>query len=296
MTLGTVGVIGLGNMGRHVVGHLLAAGHEVLVHSRSRPPIERALTQGAVEADGPAGLGAACDTVITFLPADAEVRQILLGADGVLSTAGAGTVLIDMSTVAPETARAVATAAAVRGVSALDAPVSGGPAGARDATMAIMVGGDPEVFAAAKPLLETLGGTVVHVGPSGAGQVTKSANQLVVAAIIQALSEAIALLEASGVDPEQALRAIGGGLAGNQVLATKGAAMLRRDFAPGGRAELHHKDLGIALAAARDAGVFVPVSALIHQLFGALSATGRGSLDHSALLALVDEFSGVARE
>lgn len=287
-----VGVIGLGHMGRHVVTNLLANGYEVIVQSRSRPPVNRAVRQGAVEGSSPAELGARCDLVLTLLPTDDEVREVILGGDGVLAGARPGMVVADMSTGSPETARTIANAGREREVRVLDAPVSGGPEGARDATMAIMAGGDHDVFAAARPVLQVLGGTVVRVGPAGAGQLTKAANQIVVAGILQSVSEAIGLLDAEGVDTEAALEAIGSGLGANRILATKGAAMRQRRFEPGGRAELHHKDLGIALAAAARSRAFVPVTALVHQLFGALLSTGRGAVDHSGLLLLLDELSG----
>lgn len=287
----TVGVIGLGQMGRHVVTNLLSAGYRVVVHNRSRPSVERAVAQGAAAADDPADLAARCGLVLTLLPADAEVSDVFLGDHGVLSAAAPGTAVVDMSTVAPATARRIAEAAADRDVHAVDAPVSGGPQAAHDATMAIMAGGDAEAFAAVRPVLAVLGGPV-HVGPAGSGQMTKAANQVIVAGILQSVSEAMVLLDAAGVDSAAAFEAIGGGLAANRVLSSKGADMLRRNFEPGGRVALHHKDLGIALAAAGEHGVFAPTTALIHQLFAALRHTGRGDLDHSALLALADELSG----
>jgi 2-hydroxy-3-oxopropionate reductase len=195
--------------------------------------------------------------------------------------------MIDMSTVTPATARTIAGR-----VRALDAPVSGGEQGAIEGTLSIMVGGSAADFAAAQPVLSALGTTVVHVGPAGAGQLVKAANQLVVAGTIELVAEAIVLLRASGVDPEAGLRVLGGGLAGSTVLDRKGPGMLAGEFTPGFRVDLHHKDLGIMLAAAREAGAVVPLGALVAKLMAALRAQGDGGLDHSALVRLVSRLSG----
>jgi 2-hydroxy-3-oxopropionate reductase len=210
----------------------------------------------------------------------------------VLETARDGLLLIDMSTIRPDTARAVAEAAKARGVRFLDAPVSGGQAGAVEATLSIMVGGSAEDFQAARPVLEALGRTIVHVGPVGAGQTVKAANQLVVAGVIELVSEAIVLLEAHQVEMEPAVEVLAGGLAGNQILERKAAAMLARRFDPGFRIDLHHKDMQIIQAAARDAGVAIPVTALVAQMLVSLRSLGRGSLDHSAILTLIEDLSG----
>jgi 2-hydroxy-3-oxopropionate reductase len=232
--------------------------------------------------------------VITMLPDSPDVEQVVLGADGVLAHARPGTLLIDMSTVRPQTARTIADAAAGRGVRALDAPVSGGEQGAVEGTLSIMVGGAEADAEAARPVLEALGTTVVHVGPAGAGQTVKAANQLVVAGTIQLVAEAIVLLEASGVDAGAGLRVLAGGLAGSTVLDRKATGMLARSFAPGFRVDLHHKDLGIMLEAAREAGAVVPVGALLAQLMAALRAQGDGALDHTALLRLAERMAGRA--
>jgi 2-hydroxy-3-oxopropionate reductase len=217
---------------------------------------------------------------------------VLLGPDGVLANAAPGTLVIDMSTISPQTARAVAAAA--DGFRVLDAPVSGGERGAVEGTLSIMVGGSDDDVAAARPVFEALGTTIVHVGPAGAGQTVKAANQLVVAGTIQLVAEAIVLLETSGVDAEAGLRVLAGGLAGSTVLDRKAASMLAREFAPGFRVDLHHKDLGIMLDAARSAGAVVPVGALVAQLMAALRARGDGGLDHTALLRLTERLSGSA--
>jgi 2-hydroxy-3-oxopropionate reductase len=217
---------------------------------------------------------------------------VVLGEQGVLETAREGLLLIDMSTIRPDTARTVGEAAAARGVRFLDAPVSGGQAGAEEATLSIMVGGAAEDFEAARPVLESLGRTIVHVGPVGSGQTVKAANQLIVAGVIELVSEAIVLLEAHQVDMGPAVEVLAGGLAGNQILERKAAGMLARRFDPGFRIDLHHKDMQIIQAAARDAGVAVPVTALVAQMLVSLRSLGRGGLDHSAILTLIEDLSG----
>lgn len=293
--MSTVGVIGLGVMGAAMAANLLDAGHEVVVHSRSRGPVEAARARGAIAADGPAEIGRRCDVVVTALPDAAAVEQVVLGRDGVFDAAEPGLLLIDTSTVEPAIARAVDARARQLGHRALDAPVSGGQLGAVQATLAIMVGGATEDVDAARPVLDALGSTVVHVGPAGAGQTVKAANQMIVAGTISVVAEAIVLLERCGVDPSVALPALAGGLAGSRVLDQRAADMIARNFEPGARAALHHKDLGIALAAARAAGVVTPLTAVTGQLFAALQGLGREGLDHTAVLTLLDDWSSGAK-
>jgi 2-hydroxy-3-oxopropionate reductase len=283
----TIGFIGLGVMGAPMAERLVKAGFEVTGHTRRRRAVP-----GVRAADTVADAIRDADVVITMLPDSPDVTEVVLGSDGVLAHATPGTLLIDMSTVRPQTAREVALAAAARDVDALDAPVSGGEAGAVEGVLSIMVGGEEKALERARPVLEHLGTTVVHVGPAGAGQLVKAANQLVVAGTIELVAEAIVLLEASGVDPAAGLRVLGGGLAGSTVLDRKGAAMLERRFTPGFRADLHHKDLGIMLDAARQAGAVVPLGAVVAQLMAALRAQGDGALDHGALLRGVERLSG----
>ncbi|MFG1648270.1 NAD(P)-dependent oxidoreductase, partial [Amycolatopsis sp. NPDC049252] len=221
-----------------------------------------------------------------------QVEAVALGEGGVLAAAAPGTLLIDMSTIRPETSIEVANLARDRKIRVLDAPVSGGQAGAEQAALSIMVGGDAADFEAAKPLFEALGKTIVHVGPHGAGQVVKAANQLVVGGIYGLVAEAIVLLEASGVDAATGLDVLAGGLAGSRILELKRKSMVDRQFAPGFRIDLHHKDMGIALAAARQADVALPLTGLVAQLVAAGRAMGYGSLDHSALLKVAEQLSG----
>jgi 2-hydroxy-3-oxopropionate reductase len=287
-----IGFIGLGVMGRPMAEHLVRAGHEVTVHNRSPDPVRALQSAGAKAGRSAADVAAGAEMVITMVPDSPDVEAVVLGDDGVLSAAPQGLLLVDMSTIRPDTARVVGEAAAARGVRFLDAPVSGGEVGARDATLSIMVGGDAEDFQAALPVLESLGRTIVHVGPVGAGQTVKAANQLIVAGVIELVSEAIVLLEAHGVDMAPAIEVLAGGLAGNQILERKAAGMLERRFDPGFRIDLHHKDLQIVQAAARDAGVAIPVTALVAQMLVALRSLDRGSLDHSAILTLIEDLSG----
>ncbi len=287
-----IGFIGLGIMGGPMAANLVNAGYDVTGFARSSSSTERLEKAGAKAAGSIAEAVAGADVVITMLPDSPEVDEVVLGDDGVLASAGSGLLLIDMSTIAPETSVAVAERAKESGVQVLDAPVSGGEPGAIEGSLSIMVGGDAEAFEKARPILEHLGKTIVHVGEHGAGQTVKAANQLLVAGIIELVSEAIVLLEASGVDGERGLEVLAGVLAGNTVLDRKAASMLAREFKPGFRIDLHHKDMGIALATARTAGVSLPVTGVVAQLMAAARAAGHGSLDHSALLSVIEQLSG----
>jgi 2-hydroxy-3-oxopropionate reductase len=289
----TIGFIGLGIMGGPMAANLLAAGHTVLGYDTQQAAAERLVTAGGKYVDSVAAATAA-DVVITMLPDSPHVEEVVLGPGGVLEHAEPGLLLIDMSTIRPDTSVAVAAAAASRGVRALDAPVSGGEKGAIDGVLSIMVGGDVHAFDAARPVFEALGRTIVHVGPSGAGQTVKAANQLVVGGIYALVAEAIVLLEASGVDAGRGLDVLAGGLAGSRILELKRKSMVAREFAPGFRIDLHHKDMGIAIAAAREAGVALPMTGLTAQLIAAARAQGYGSLDHSALLKVLENVSGKA--
>jgi len=288
----TVGFIGLGIMGGPMAANLVKAGHAVVGYNRSPEPIERLVAAGGRGASNVAEAVAGADVVITMLPDSPDVQTVALGEDGVFANAKPGLLYIDGSTIRPAVSADLAAEGAKRGIRVVDAPVSGGEQGAVDASLSIMVGGSPEDFAAARPVLEAVGKTVVHVGPPGAGQTVKAANQLIVAGTIQLVAEAIVFLEAHGVDMEPAIQVLAGGLAGNAILDRKAAGMLARRFDPGFRIDLHHKDLGIVQAAAREAGVVIPVGALVSQLVASLRAQGHGSLDHSALLLLEEQLSG----
>ncbi|MEU8639763.1 2-hydroxy-3-oxopropionate reductase [Amycolatopsis sp. NPDC048633] len=287
-----LGFIGLGVMGAPMAAHLVAAGHDVSGFDVNTAAGEKLQAAGGRAAADVADAVAGADVVITMLPNHPQVEAVVLAAGGVLDAAEPGALLIDMSTIRPETSIAVAEAARDKKIRVLDAPVSGGQAGAEQASLSIMVGGSEEDFAAAKPVFEALGKTIVHVGPHGAGQVVKAANQLVVGGIYGLVAEAIVLLEASGVDAAVGLDVLAGGLAGSRILELKRKSMVERQFAPGFRIDLHHKDMGIALAAARQADVALPLTGLVAQLVAAGRAMGHGSLDHSALLKVVEQLSG----
>lgn len=290
-TLTSIGIVGLGIMGKPMARNLMAAGFGLTVHNRSRPAVDELAGDGAQVADSPAALASCVDVVITMLPDTPDVEAVLLGSAGVLAHARPGSLVIDMSTISPDVARSLGDEAQSRGLRFLDAPVSGGEAGAKAGTLSIMVGGSPEDLDDARPVLAALGSTIARVGPVGAGQTVKAANQVMVAGIIALVSEAIVLLRASGIDTTEAFRVLGGGLAGSAVLRTKAEAMARGDYSPGFRVDLHRKDLRIALEAARRLGVVTPVSAVVDQLLLALSAAGKGDLDHGALVTVIEKLS-----
>jgi 2-hydroxy-3-oxopropionate reductase len=274
-----VAVIGLGIMGGPMAANLGEAGFDVIRVGRSA-----SIADAVSEAD----------VILTMLPDSPDVEGVALREDGILAHAKPGSLWLDCSTIRPDVSVRLAQAAADRGIRAVDAPVSGGEAGAVEGSLSIMVGGSPADFEAARPVLGVLGSTVVHVGPAGAGQTVKAANQLIVAGTIELVAEAIVFLEAHGVDTDAAVRVLAGGLAGNRILDRKAAGMLARTFQPGFRVDLHHKDLGIVTTAAREAGVAIPLGAMVAQLMGALRQQGHGGLDHSALLLLVEQLSGRA--
>jgi len=287
-----VGFIGLGIMGRPMALNLRRAGWPLVVHNRTRAKAEQFVSEaGGEAAQSPREVASRCEIVITMLPDSPDVEAVYLGEDGVLAGAGAGQLLIDMSSVAPAVARAVAEAAATAGADALDAPVSGGDVGARDGTLSIMVGGSAAAFERARPLFDVLGKTVVHMGEAGAGQTAKACNQILVAVTIEAVSEALVLASKAGVDPARLIEVLSGGLAANRVMEVRRRNFLEHDFTPGFKLELHHKDLGIALRTARELGVYLPITAIVDQMLAELSAAGDGGLDHSALLKVIEQAS-----
>lgn len=294
--MATIGFIGLGIMGAPMAANLVAASHDVIGYNRSPAKVHALVAKGGRAAKCIADAVRGAEVVITMLPDSPDVVEVVEGPDGVLANASEGLLLIDMSTIRPDVSRQIAAAAVEKGVAALDAPVSGGEAGAVEGKLSIMVGGETADFERARPTLAAVGSTIVHVGPSGAGQTVKAANQLMVAGNIGLLAEALVFLEAHGVDTGPAIDVLGGGLAGSTVLDRKAHGMLRRDFTPGFRLDLHHKDLGIVQAAAREAGVVIPLGAAVSQLVAALVARGDGGLDHSGLLRLVEQLSGRASD
>jgi 2-hydroxy-3-oxopropionate reductase len=289
--LGTIGFIGLGVMGRPMAANLLAAGADLVVYNRSRPAQDELAAQGAASAGSPAEVASKADLIITMLPDDAAVRDVV--RDELLPAARSGALIVDMSTVSPELSRELAADAASRGACMLDAPVSGGDVGARDGTLSIMVGGDAADLERARPTLEVLGGSIVHCGPTGAGQVVKACNQMVVAITIGGISEALVLGTRLGVDPRTILDVLSSGLAANRVMEVRRANFLGHIYTPGFRVDLHHKDLDIALASGGQANVPLPLTAGLQQLFRQLRAAGRGREDHTAVLAAVEAQAGL---
>jgi 2-hydroxy-3-oxopropionate reductase len=286
-----VGFIGLGIMGMPMARNLMDSDYELTVHNRSPEKAEELGKEGATVAATPREVAERSDVVITMLPDSPQVREVVAGENGVLEGISEGALLIDMSTISPVVTEELAEALKEKGASMLDAPVSGGDVGAIEGTLSIMVGGEEEDFQRAKPLFETMGKTITHVGPVGAGQVTKAANQVVVALTIEAVSEALVLGSAGGVSPEKILDVLSGGLAGNKVMEVKREKFLSHKFEPGGKVEFHSKDLGIALAAGREYGVVLPVTAIVDQMFNSLMARGRGGWDHSALLTFIENLA-----
>jgi 2-hydroxy-3-oxopropionate reductase len=287
-----IAFIGLGIMGSPMAVHLANAGHQVAGYNRTPEKAAPLVDAGGRAAESISDAVRDAEVVCVMVPDSADVADVLTGEGGVFENAKPGTLVIDFSSIRPDVTTQLAEQAGAIGFRLVDAPVSGGEAGAVNAALSIMVGGEADDFEAAKPFLDVVGKTVVHVGPSGAGQTVKAANQLIVAANIEALAEALVFLEAYGVDTTAALEVLGGGLAGSKVLDQKKQKMLDRSFEPGFRIALHHKDLGIVTAAAREAGVVVPLGGLVAQLMASALANGDGGLDHSGLLRGVERLSG----
>jgi 2-hydroxy-3-oxopropionate reductase len=290
--MSTIAFIGLGIMGSPMAAHLVDAGHTVIGVNRSPAPLEKLVAAGGRGADDVADAVRDADIIITMVPDSPDVESVALGADGIYANARPGALHVDMSSIRPDVSTALADAGREAGIRVMDAPVSGGEAGAREAKLSIMVGGDPADFDEVKPVLDVLGATVVLVGPPGSGQTVKAANQLIVAGNLELVAEAIVFLRAYDVDTDAAVKVLAGGLAGSTVLDRKGDSMLAGQFEPGFRVDLHHKDMGIVTSAAREKNVALPLGALTAQLVGALRAQGDGGLDHSALLRGVERLSG----
>lgn len=287
-----IAFIGLGIMGLPMAKNLVNAGFKVTGYNRSAAKAEELAAAGGTAAKTIAEAVKDADVVITMVPDSPDVEAVVTGEDGVFANAKSGALWIDNSSIRPDVAVRLSDAAREAALRPLDAPVSGGEQGAIDGVLSIMVGGEPADFSEAKDVLEAVGKTIVLVGPSGSGQTVKAANQLIVASNIQALSEAVVFLEAYGVDTDSALQVLGGGLAGSKVLDQKGQKILDREFGPGFRLALHNKDMGIVTSAAREAGVILPLGALVAQLVSSTVASGDGSLDHSGLFRGVQRLSG----
>ena len=287
-----VGIVGLGIMGVPMMRNVLKAGYEVKGYDLNPAGVQKLVDAGGQAASSVADACTGVDVFITMVPDSPQVEEVVMDPDGLLDHATPGLLYIDMSTIRPDVAQKVAKACREKGIVPLDAPVSGGETGAIEGSLSIMVGGEQADFDRAKPLLDTMGKTVVYLGPSGSGQTVKAANQLIVGGTYGLVSEAIVFLEAYGVDTHAALKVLGGGLAGSRILELKGESMLARQFQPGFRIDLHHKDMGIVTSAAREAGVVIPLGSLVAQLIASARANGDGGLDHSALLRVIERLSG----
>jgi 3-hydroxyisobutyrate dehydrogenase len=290
-----VGWIGTGVMGRWMCGHLLAKGYQATVYNRSRDKARPLLDQGAAWADSPRAVAERADVVFAIVGFPRDVREVFLGPDGALAGSRAGTVLVDMTTSEPSLARTIAEAAKAKGVYAIDAPVSGGDVGARNAALSIMVGGEGEVVEAVRPLLECMGKTIVHQGPAGAGQHTKMVNQILIATTMIGVCEALLYGYKAGLDLKTVLQSVGGGAAASWSLNTLGPRILDRNFDQGFFVEHFVKDMGIALQEAKQMNLALPGLALANQLYLAVQAQGYGRKATQALMLALEHLSNVQR-
>ena len=292
MPRGDIGFIGLGIMGRPMARNLMDAGYSLTVYDVVGSAMEEVVGYGAKPASSSAEVASAAPVVITMVPDSADSEAAILGANGVLEGASAGSVVIDMSSIAPASSQKIAAACEAQGVEFLDAPVSGGEPGAVSATLAIMVGGKQEVFDAHIGMLEAVGSSIVLCGGYGAGNTTKLANQIIVAANIEAVGEALTLASKAGLNPQTVYEAIRGGLAGSTVLDAKGPMMIEGNFEPGFRIALHNKDLNNAIQTGKELGVALPVTSIVQQMIVSLMNEGKGNKDHSAIANFIEDMSG----
>jgi 2-hydroxy-3-oxopropionate reductase len=290
-----IGFIGLGIMGRPMAKNLLKAGYPLVVHSRSRGPVDEIARAGAKVGSSPRDVAAQSDVLITMLPNSPDVELVALGRDGIIEGARPGLLFVDMSTISPIVSKKVGEALAAKSVKMLDAPVSGGERGAIDGALSIMVGGDKAVFDAVLPIFQAMGKTITHLGPLGFGGFTKLANQIIVAVNLTALGEALTLAKKAGLDRDLTLTALAGGLAGSRCLDQKKPNYLADTYNPGFKIDLHFKDLGLIMESARALGVPLPTTAVVQELFSALRVKGRGGLDHSGVITLLEDIAGLSK-
>jgi len=286
------GFVGLGIMGRPMASNLKRAGHELFVHARRAESMEPLVAAGAITCASPAEVARQADVVFTMVSDTPDVEQVILGPDGVLEGVRPGSVVVDMSTISPAATRGMAARLREQGAEMLDAPVSGGEAGAIEGVLSIMVGGTDAAFQRVLPLFQVMGRNIVHVGENGAGQVCKACNQIAISQTMAGVAEAILMARASGVDPEKVRAALLGGSANSKVLEIHGKRMIDADYAPGFKAALHRKDLRIVLEAAYELGIALPGTALVAQYLNALMGSGLGDLDSSALLRVLESDGG----
>ena len=289
-----IGFIGLGIMGRPMARNLLKAGYALVVHSRSRGPVDEIVKAGATAAASPKDVASQCDVLITMLPNSPDVEQVALGPNGIVEGARSGLLFADMSTISPIVSKKIGAALAPKGVAMLDAPVSGGEKGAIDGALSIMVGGDKAVFERVLPIFQAMGKTITLLGPLGFGGFTKLANQIIVAVNLTALAEALTLGKKAGLDRELLLTALAGGLAGSRCLDQKKPNYVSNTYNPGFKIDLHYKDLGLIMESARELGVPLPATAVVQELFNALRVKGRGGLDHSGVITLLEDLAGAS--
>ena len=289
----TVGYIGLGLMGKSIARNILKAGFPLVVHNRSRAAVDELLGEGARAAGSPAEVAAQVQVVFTNLPDTPDVEKVVLGEHGILAGARAGLIFVDNSTIKPAVARSLAASLAPHGVLSLDAPVSGGDIGARNGTLAIMVGGPVEALEKVRPVFEAIGKTVTHVGEAGAGQVAKAANQIMVAAQMVAMAELLIFSQKAGVDPQKVVEAIKGGAAQCWTLDVKPPRLFAGNRTPGFKAHMQAKDLNIILETAREYGIPLPSAAVDAQLYNAMLQNGMGELDNSAVIGMIEALAGV---
>jgi 2-hydroxy-3-oxopropionate reductase len=273
--------------------HLVKAGYPLVVHSLNRDAVDELAGLGAKTASSSREVASQCEILITMLPNSPDVELVALGKDGIVEGAKPGLIYADMSTISPIVSQKVGKALEPKGVKMLDAPVSGGEQGAINAALSIMVGGDKAVFDRVLPIFQVMGKTITLLGPLGFGGFTKLANQIIVAGNLTALAEALTLARKAGLDREQTLTALGGGLAGSRCLEQKKANYIAGSYNPGFKIDLHYKDLGLIMESARELGVPLPVTAVVQELFGALRVKGQGGLDHSGVITLLEDLAGL---
>ena len=292
----TIGFVGLGIMGKPMARNLLKAEYSLTVYDISPAPVEELAADGAATAASSSEVAERTDIIVTMLPDSADSEAAILGKGGVLEGAKAGSVIVDMSSIAPLVSQKIAAEVTKKGVDMLDAPVSGGEPGAIAGTLAIMVGGKQEVVDRCLPMLNVLGGSVVRVGDVGAGNTVKLANQIIVAANIEAVGEAFVLAQKAGIDPEKVFEAIKGGLAGSNVMNAKVPMIMDRNFNPGFRIRLHQKDLHNALLTGKELGVPLPVTSLVQQMISGLMNQGKGDNDHAAIVTFIEQMADIQVE
>lgn len=288
-----IGFIGTGIMGRHMATHLLNAGHELVVYDVVTESAEEVVKSGAQMAESCKDVASRCDIIISMVPDSPDVETVALGQDGIIEAARLGLIYVDMSTISPQTAINVAEALGERGVRCLDAPVSGGEMGAKNAALSIMVGGPEDLFTEMMPIFEVMGKTITLCGDNGAGQTVKACNQIQVALNFVGMAEAFVLGAKAGVDPAIILKVLSGGYAQTRVMDVRGPKLVKGEFEPGFKSRFHYKDLNIIMDTARDLHVAVPATAVAHELFTALMAAGRGELDHSAVITIIEDLAGI---